>query len=99
MEKQEKLRQILIDSGATEYGDAIIDEICQLFGYADTNEFVLSEPQTEDEARQQAIDWQDWASGEHLQLSYGELANYADHFTETGKKFNLTDEFKENGIL
>lgn len=39
-DKQEQLRKILIDSGAEEYGDIIIDEICQLFGYPDTNEGV-----------------------------------------------------------
>lgn len=35
-DKHEKLRKILIDSGASEYGDCIIDEICELFNYADT---------------------------------------------------------------
>lgn len=34
----EKLRKILMDSGAPEYGDNIIDDICRLFGYPLTPE-------------------------------------------------------------
>lgn len=52
---------------------------------------------TEDQARQAAIDWQIWAGEQSL--SYGELAEWADHFTQLGEQFNLTDEFKENGII
>lgn len=57
----------------------------------------LSTIKTEDEARQAAIDWQAWSSDQSL--SYGELADWAGAFETLGKKFNLTDEFKENGIL
>jgi hypothetical protein len=57
----------------------------------------LSSISTEDEARQAAIDWQTWAADQSL--SYGELADWAAAFETLGKKFNLTDEFKENGIL
>lgn len=49
------------------------------------------------EARDWAIEWQHWASEQSL--SYGELADWADYFTELAERFNLTDEFKENGIL
>lgn len=52
---------------------------------------------TVDEAREFAVDWQQWASEQSL--SYGELALWQGYFTEIGKKFNLTNEFKENGIL
>lgn len=48
-------------------------------------------------AQQAAIDWQAWAADQSL--SYGELAEWADAFEELGDKFDLTDEFKENGIL
>ena len=54
-------------------------------------------PQTEEEARQYAIEWQRWASEQSL--SYGELAEWGGIFTELGERFNLTEEFKENGIL
>lgn len=50
-----------------------------------------------EEARDFAIEWQGWASDRDL--SYGELVDYADYFERLGKRFNLTDEFKENGIL
>lgn len=50
-----------------------------------------------DEARQQAIDWQNWASDR--ELSYSELAEYQEHFEALANKFHLTEEFKENGII
>jgi hypothetical protein len=52
---------------------------------------------TEEEARQYAIDWQNWASEQNL--SYDELAEWQGIFTELAEKFNLVDEFKENGII
>jgi len=57
----------------------------------------ITQPKTADEARDQAIDWQQWQSEESL--SYSELARWQGHFIETGKKYKLTDEFKENGII
>lgn len=44
-----------------------------------------------------AIDWQRWA-GEHA-LSYGELVWYQNYFKDLAERFNLKDQFKENGIL
>jgi hypothetical protein len=52
---------------------------------------------TADEARERAIDWQNWQQYESP--SYGELAEWQDYFKQLGKQFNLTDEFKENGII
>lgn len=52
---------------------------------------------TADEARQYAIDWQYWF-GEHS-LSYGELAEWQAYFYELAVKFDLIEEFKENGII
>lgn len=49
------------------------------------------------EASQEAIEHQHWASEQNL--SYGELADYSDYFRELGEKFNLTEEFEENGII
>lgn len=54
-------------------------------------------PTTQDEARQYAIDWQNWQSEQSL--SYGELAEWSDIFTELGERFDLTEEFNENGII
>ena len=51
---------------------------------------------TKEEARQYAIDWQSGIS--EVSLSYGELAEWGEVFTELGKKFDLTEEFRENGI-
>lgn len=52
---------------------------------------------TPQQARQLAIDWQNWQSEQAL--SYGELADYQAYFTKLAELFNLTDEFKENGII
>lgn len=38
MQKHDELRTILIESGAPEWGDDILDRISKLFGYPDTNE-------------------------------------------------------------
>lgn len=51
---------------------------------------------TEDQARQLAIDWQDWQATEDL--SWGELSDWHGFFTQLADKFGLTDEFEENGI-
>lgn len=52
---------------------------------------------TQDEARQYAIDWQTWQAEQSM--SYGELAEWQDIFTRLGVRFNLTEEFQENGII
>jgi hypothetical protein len=49
------------------------------------------------DARQLAVDWQDWASEQSL--SYGELSDWQTLFEALGKRFNLTDEFRENGVI
>jgi len=49
------------------------------------------------EARDHAVEWQCWSSEQSL--SYGELAEWQAHFKKLGKRFGLTTEFKENGIL
>lgn len=37
MKKHDELRNILIENNCPEVGDAIIDSICKVFGYPDTN--------------------------------------------------------------
>lgn len=49
------------------------------------------------EAESLAIDWQNWQSEQSL--SYAELSLWQDFFGRLAKKFNLTDEFRENGII
>lgn len=58
---------------------------------------IVQNIETQEQAREVAIDWQ--SSWQDTQYSYGELIEWQDYFTELGKKFNLTDEFKENGII
>lgn len=99
-DKINRLRAILEDSGAPEFGDVIIDQICDLFNYPNTNEFVLPKLRgisTAGEATDLAIDWQHWASEQDL--SYGELAVFQDFFGRLGDKFNLREEFSENAII
>ena len=52
---------------------------------------------TKDEARQKAIDWQMWASGQNL--SYLEILRSQKYFKELGEKHDLIEEFEENGII
>jgi len=52
---------------------------------------------TTEEAREYAQEWQLWTGEQNL--SYGELAFWSDYFMEQGKKYNLTEEFRENGII
>lgn len=52
---------------------------------------------TAGEATDLAIDWQAWQSEQAL--SYGEVAYYQNYFEALAKKFDLTDEFKENAII
>ena len=48
-------------------------------------------------ARERAIAWQYEAAEQSL--SYGELAEAADHFHRLAKRFGLVREFRENGII
>lgn len=48
-------------------------------------------------ARQKAIDWQnDFCNHSY---SWGELAYFGDYFKKLGKRYGLTKEFRENGII
>jgi len=53
--------------------------------------------ETKEEARQQAIEWQQWSSEQSL--SYEDLWEWNRYFTNLADKFGLTDEFEENGII
>lgn len=54
-------------------------------------------PISREQARQYAIDWQNWASEQDM--SYGELAAWQDHLHSIALEFDLVDEFRENGII
>lgn len=59
---------------------------------------------TAEEAREKAIGWQSWAAeqnqiGEEPTLYMSDLVEWADYFRELGKRFDLTEEFEENGII
>lgn len=52
---------------------------------------------TKDQARQYAIDFQKW--GSNRALSYGELLHFQNKLTKLAEKFDLVEEFKENGLI
>ena len=52
---------------------------------------------TPEEARDIAIEWQKWSSEQSL--SYGELAEYQGYLQALAEKFELVEEFRENGII
>ena len=48
-------------------------------------------------ARQKAIEWQlDFNNHDY---SYGELTYFTEYFTKLAKRYGLTEEFRENGII
>ena len=61
------------------------------------NNTTTLQAQTQGEARQLAIDWQAWQSEQAL--SYAELIEWQDTFTELANRYDLQKEFKENGII
>lgn len=48
-------------------------------------------------ARQKAKEWQENANGESR--SYEDLASASERFERLGKRYGLTEEFRENGII
>lgn len=54
-------------------------------------------PTTQADARQLAIDWQTWQSDQAM--SWSEVSEWQAYFVDLAEKFDLADEFKENGII
>lgn len=52
---------------------------------------------TKEEARDYAIEWQNWCSEQNL--SYGEMAEWQDYFRGLAIEFDLVEEFEENAII
>lgn len=52
---------------------------------------------TREEAIAYAIEWQNWITDRTL--FYGELAEWGQYFQEIAERFDLTEEFQENGII
>jgi hypothetical protein len=57
----------------------------------------IDEVKIEEDAQDLAIGWQEWSSNQSL--SYEEISEWQRYFEELGEKFNLTEEFRENGII
>jgi hypothetical protein len=52
--------------------------------------------ETKEQAHDLAVEWQHWQSEQSM--SWGESADWSAFFEQLGEKFDLTEEFKENGI-
>ena len=52
---------------------------------------------TQEEARNIAIKWENWACD--TKMYYSELAEWGEYFSRLAKKFDLLEEFEENGII
>lgn len=59
--------------------------------------FNSPEPKTKDEAREYAMNWQNWASNSILY--YSDLNHWGNKFMAMANKFHLVREFKENGLI
>jgi len=58
---------------------------------------IVTAIKTKEEARQVAINWQDYQS--KLSMGYNQLWQWQKYFEKLAKKFKLVNEFKENGII
>lgn len=58
---------------------------------------MLKNATTSDKARQSAIDWQSYQS--MVNLSSYELIRFSQAFQQLAKKFDLEEEFRNNGII
>jgi hypothetical protein len=61
------------------------------------NRTPIDEVESAGEARDIAIAWQHSMSEQSM--SWGEVAEYQDYFETLANKFDLVDEFRENGII
>lgn len=52
---------------------------------------------TKEEAINYAIEWQQWVSERDMYMS--ELLEWQNFFVNLAERFDLTEEFKENGII
>jgi len=64
----------------------------------------IEDIKTADEARQIAIDWQQWVGeqnevGKEPTLSTTDLVEWHEYFKELAEKFDLAEEFEENAII
>lgn len=59
--------------------------------------YILNYREKKAKATEEAIRWQ--ADFRDHDYSYSELAEWQAHFEKLGKRYGLTREFKENGIL
>lgn len=59
--------------------------------------YILNYREKKAKAREEAIRWQ--AEFQDHNYSYSELVHWQDYFEKLGKRYGLTREFKENGIL
>lgn len=87
MNKNKQLCSKCLDNGIKNY------EPCE----HDFNPDKAQQINTHEEARQYAIDWQNWVSDQNL--SYSELIQWHNIFIDLGRNFDLTAEFEENGII
>lgn len=57
----------------------------------------ITKIKTKQEAQNIAIEWQTWQSEQTL--SYLELSQWQEYFETLGDKFELIEEFRENGVI
>lgn len=94
MTKTKQLCSKCLDNGVKNY------ETCE----HDFNPNEIKQITTQAEARQYAIDWQNWVSeqnqiGKEKTLYQSDMNDWHAVFTELATRFNLTEEFQENGII
>jgi len=88
MQTHNNLREVLIEYGSEEFGDCIIDEICNLFNYPDTNFFEEKEKEEEIaftfDFLNRKLDWGDFC----------DITGVSYYAKKEGHIFELTEIFK-----
>lgn len=57
----------------------------------------LKDLKNKEQARQYAVDWQ--LNFQNKEYSYADLIDWQNTFVYLGKKYGLTEEYQENGII
>lgn len=94
--KHEQLRKILIDAGNEEFGDYIIDNICEVFNYPTTNVYYDKEGNKFVEEGEM-INMNKYYIEQRTTILYNICSSYLNNQTEEGLSIflNNIEKFKE----
>ena len=93
----EALADLLIAVGLTGDAHSLLEYHATDDDWGDAHYVMIGDVYSIDEARDKAIKFSNWEPDTPLSMS--EVAEWTSHFEALGERWDLTDEFKENGII